>query len=484
MIFNSLTYLLFLTFIVASYWLLPHRFRIAVIFLSSCVFYGFWRPEFLLLMFASASVDYLVGLQMTKTHDLIIRKRWLWLSLSVNLGLLCYFKYLFFILDNASIVLSYFGYEFKVPAMNIILPLAISFYTFETISYIVDVYHKQIEPEKNFWKYSCFVIFFPKLIAGPVLRASEILPQFNRILSFNNASFVSGIHRIIIGLFLKVVIADNLAPIVDAGFSQPLHTLSALDVWTLAFLFGLQIYFDFSAYSSIAIGSARLFGIHIPENFNFPYAASSPKEFWQRWHISLSSWIRDYLYLPLQGKKIRAHSTGGISITSNHYKQSAFIFLFMTWAIMGLWHGANWTFLIWGLYHACIIAIYRIINTHRISDSDKIKQYLGWSITLPVMMLGWIPFRAQSVEDTFILWSKIFYPSNYTWLGMKENTYLIATLGLIAFLLAYTIHQINKRFWIKQPQLTFATTTIAYTLAIYLIIIFLRPINQFIYFQF
>jgi alginate O-acetyltransferase complex protein AlgI len=291
------------------------------------------------------------------------------------------------------------------------------------------------------------------------------LPQFSQILSFNNTSFVSGIHRIIIGLFLKVVIADNLAPIVDAGFSHPLHTLSALDVWTLAFLFGLQIYFDFSAYSSIAIGSARLLGIHIPENFNFPYAASSPKEFWQRWHISLSSWIRDYLYLPLQGEKVRAHSTGGISITSNHYKQTAFIFLFMTWAIMGLWHGANWTFLIWGLYYASIIAIYRIINIHR-------------------MMLGWIPFRAQNIEDTFILWSKIFYPSNYTWLGMRENTYLIAALGLIALLLAYAIHQINKSFWIKRPQLAFVTTTIAYTLAIYFIIIFLRPINQFIYFQF
>jgi D-alanyl-lipoteichoic acid acyltransferase DltB (MBOAT superfamily) len=451
---------------------------------SSCVFYGFWRPEFLLLIFISASIDYLAALKMIDAQNTTIRKRWLWLSLSVNLGLLCYFKYLFFIVDNATLALNYFGYNFQAPALNIILPLAISFYTFETISYIVDVYHKQIEPEKNFWRYSCFVIFFPKLIAGPVLRASEILPQFKQVLNFRNSLFISGLHRIIVGLFLKVVVADNLAPIVDAGFSQPINTLSALDVWTLAFLFGFQIYFDFSAYSSIAIGSARLFGIHIPENFYFPYASSSPKEFWQRWHISLSSWIRDYLYLPLQGEKVKAHSSGGISITSHHYKRSAFLFLFITWAIMGLWHGASWTFLIWGLYHASIITLYRLINTQAIPYSGKIKKYLGWSITLPLMMLGWIPFRAQSVQDTLMLWSKIFSPNDYLWLGMRENTYIIAALSLMAFLLAYAFHSIEKDFLVKRSAWAFMIVTTGYTLGIYLIIIFLRPINQFIYFQF
>ncbi len=484
MIFNSLTYLLFLTLTVTSYWLLPHKFRIGLIFVSSCVFYGFWRPEFLLLIFISASIDYLAALKMIDAQNTTIRKRWLWLSLSVNLGLLCYFKYLFFIVDNATLALNYFGYNFQAPALNIILPLAISFYTFETISYIVDVYHKQIEPEKNFWRYSCFVIFFPKLIAGPVLRASEILPQFKQVLNFRNSLFISGLHRIIVGLFLKVVVADNLAPIVDAGFSQPINTLSSLDVWTLAFLFGFQIYFDFSAYSSIAIGSARLFGIHIPENFYFPYASSSPKEFWQRWHISLSSWIRDYLYLPLQGEKVKAHSSGGISIISYHHKRSAFLFLFITWAIMGLWHGASWTFLIWGLYHASIIALYRLINTQAIHYSGNVKKYLGWSITLPLMMLGWIPFRAQSVQDTLMLWSKIFSPNDYLWLGMRENTYIIAALSLMAFLLAYAFHSIEKDFLVKRSAWAFMIVTTGYTLGIYLIIIFLRPINQFIYFQF
>ncbi len=483
MIFNSLTYLFFLALVVSSYWLMPHKFRIGLIFISSCIFYGFWRPEFLLLMFISASIDYLAALKMIDTQS-IIRKRWLWLSLSINLGLLCYFKYLFFIVDNATLALNYLGYNFQAPALNIILPLAISFYTFETISYIVDVYNKQIEPEKNFWKYSCFVLFFPKLIAGPILRASEILPQFNQALYFKNSYFISGLHRIIIGLFLKVVIADNLAPVVDAGFSQSINTLSALDVWTLAFLFGFQIYFDFSAYSSIAIGSARLLGIHIPENFYFPYASSSPKEFWQRWHISLSSWIRDYLYLPLQGEKIKAHSSGGISITSHNHKRSALIFLFITWAIMGLWHGASWTFLIWGLYHASIIALYRLINIQPIPCSEKVRKYLGWSITLPLMMLGWIPFRAQSVQDTLMLWSKIFNPNNYLWLGMRENTYIIAALSLMAFLLCYSIHTIKKDFWVKHLAWTFTFITAGYTVGIYLIIIFLRPINQFIYFQF
>lgn len=469
---------------VTCYWVMPHRYRIGLIFLSSCIFYGFWRPEFLLLMFGSATIDYFLALKIAATNKESSRKKLLWLSLFTNLGLLCYFKYLFFILDNASIVLSYFGYQYKAPELNIILPLAISFYTFETISYIVDVYRKQIAPEKNFWKYSCFVIFFPKLIAGPVLRAAEILPQFNEVLRFKNISFIDGIQRIIIGLFLKVVIADNLAPIVDAGFSQPLNTLSALDVWTLAFLFGFQIYFDFSAYSSIAIGSAKLFGINIPENFNFPYASSSPREFWQRWHISLSSWIRDYLYLPLLGQNVRAYSSGGISISDANHKKSIVIFLFITWAVMGLWHGANWTFLIWGLYHATIIVIYRLISKQQINCSEKIRKCLGWLITLPVIMLGWIPFRAQNLSDTFTLWLKIFNPNDYLWLGMKENTYITATLGLTAFLLAYAIHQINRAFWVKHSTLTFICLLFIYIFAIYLVIIFLRPINQFIYFQF
>ena len=199
--------------------------------------------------------------------------------------------------------------------------------------------------------------FFPQLIAGPILRAKEVLNQFKRENKFNFDYIIIGSRRVLYGLFLKVVIADNIAPLVDSGFKIPIETLSAIDVWTLAFLFGFQIYFDFSAYSHIAIGSARMIGITFPENFNFPYLSISPKEFWKRWHISLSSWVRDYLYLPLTGQKFREVSVGGLSdatIYKKDYKP-----LFITWGLMGLWHGANWTFVIWGIYHAILIFIYR-----------------------------------------------------------------------------------------------------------------------------
>ena len=234
----------------------------------------------------------------------------------------------------------------------------------------------------------------------------------------------------------------------DSGFQQPLASLSALDVWTLAFLFGFQIYFDFSAYSSIAIGSARLMGIHIPENFNFPYLANSPREFWRRWHISLSSWIRDYLYFPLQGIKVRDRSTGGIAVDVNNLKEglrAPLFALFITWLVMGLWHGANWTFALWGIYHASLIAGYRFSENKFKNFPVWLKVYGGWAITLPLIMLGWIPFRSASVESTLSMFSKLISPSQYLWLGMRENTYLITVLLLMASIISYAVHKISGR---------------------------------------
>lgn len=287
MIFNSVTYIIFLTIIISLYWVLPRGSRIWMMLVASSTFYGFWRPEFLLVMLVSASVDFIAAIKIQSSENLTRKKIWLAISLITNLGILCYFKYLFFFIDSAVAVLNIFGFQFQAPILNIILPLGISFYTFEAISYIVDVYRGLFKAEKSFILYACFITFFPKLIAGPILRAAELIPQLSANPVFRFDEFSSGLKRIIYGLFLKVVIADNIAPLVDAGFQQNIDTLSALDVWTLAFLFGFQIYFDFSAYSSIAIGSARLMGIHIPENFNYPYLASSPRDFWRRWHISL-----------------------------------------------------------------------------------------------------------------------------------------------------------------------------------------------------
>lgn len=487
MIFNSVTYLLFLAAVVILFWLLPKRLRLWMIFLSSLTFYGFWRPEFLLVMLLSAGTDFFVAKRIEATDILNQRRAWLVVSLLVNLGLLFYFKYLLFVVDNAVVVMRFFDIDIQSPVLNIVLPLGISFYTFQTISYTVDVYRKFIPAERDFILYGCFVTFFPQLVAGPILRAGELLHQLEARPVFRLDTFVSGLRRILFGLFLKVVLADNISPLVDAGFGQPISTIGAIDVLTLAFLFGFQIYFDFAAYSHIAIGSARLTGISFPENFNFPYMASSPREFWRRWHISLSSWIRDYLYLPLLGVKVQDRSVEGLATALREpgaRSRHPIVVLYATWGIMGFWHGANWTFVLWGLYHATFIALYRTASPYCTRIPPGIRNWGGWIITLPVVMLAWIPFRAQSVGDAFAMYAKLFVPNNYFWLGMRENTYLIAALLMAAVMVAYIFHEKGKQLLHKSLTLLFLVETLVMGTVTALVYIFLRPISQFIYFQF
>jgi alginate O-acetyltransferase complex protein AlgI len=487
MIFNSVTYLLFLVLVVCLFWVLPKKPRLWLILLASSTFYGFWHPSFLIIMFLSAATDYFVAMRIEETDILKKRRLWLSVSLLVNLGLLFYFKYLFFVVDNAVAIMHFFGMQIQMPTLNIVLPLGISFYTFETISYIVDVYRKFIRAERSFLMYGCFVTFFPKLVAGPILRAAEMLPQFDKKPVFRLDTFVSGLRRILFGLFLKVVVADNISPLVDTGFSQAVAFLSAIDVLTLAFLFGFQIYFDFSAYSNIAIGSARLMGIHVPENFNFPYFASSPREFWRRWHISLSSWIRDYLYLPILGVKVKDISTGGVSIDIQAHSKNTrhpTVALFLTWAVMGFWHGANWTFVIWGLYHATLITLYRNLNSHTEKLPNFIRCWGGWAITLLLVMIGWIPFRAKTVQDAMGMFIKLVSPHEYLYLGLRENTYIVAAIVLLSYILAFMFHQYGNRLAGKNLVFKFTIETIVMGVLTAFVFVFLRPISQFIYFQF
>ncbi len=488
MIFNSVTYLLFLSLVVCLFWVLPQRARLWMIFVASMTFYGFWRPEFLVVMLVAAGTDFFVARRIEASADDRVRWRWLLVSLIINLGLLFYFKYLFFFLDNAVATLHLFGYhDIQAPALSIVLPLGISFYTFQTISYTVDVYRKFIRAEKDFVLYGCFVIFFPQLVAGPILRGSELLGQLLARPQFRVETFVSGLRRILFGLFLKVVLADNIAPMVDFGFDQPVANLSAIDVLTLAFLFGFQIYFDFAAYSHIAIGSARLMGISFPENFNFPYMAHSPREFWRRWHISLSSWIRDYLYLPLLGAKVRDRSVDGLAVAVYEHAKNMrhpLMVLFLTWAIMGFWHGANWTFVMWGLFHATCVAIYRLIEAPVSTFPRAIRAIGGWSVTLPLMMLAWIPFRAQSVGMAVDMYGKLFSVQEWLYLGMRENTYLVAAFVFVSMTLTYGVHEYAGRWFREHRWLGFLGETVVIGTTTALVFVFLRPINQFIYFQF
>ncbi|MFQ5507755.1 MAG: MBOAT family O-acyltransferase [Leptospirillia bacterium] len=489
MIFNSVTYLLFLALVVMLYWRLPDRPRLWLVFAASLTFYGFWRLEFLPLLLVSTATDYLISRRIYASDDPGRKKHLLWVSLLVNLGLLFYFKYLIFFADNAVGLMHLLGVEADPLVLNILLPLGISFYTFQTISYTVDVYRGLIRPEKNFVLYGCYVTFFPQLVAGPILRAVEVLPQLRHRPGWDWHDGAIGIRRILYGLFLKVVLADNIAPLVDAGFATEAGLLSALDTWTLAFLFGFQIYFDFSAYSHIAIGSARLMGIQFPENFSFPYLATSPRDFWRRWHISLSSWIRDYLYLPLTGARFEDRSEGGLeSAVTGGDRRGRNRALFLSWAIMGLWHGANWTFVMWGLYHAAVIYLFRLVSGAGKTAKAAASGFIGWAITLPVMMLGWLPFRAESIGDTLTLYGKILTPGAYLWLGLRENTYLITALLLGCMVAVYWARPLfADRPKTAVPRLSarrMLAETAAFAIIIPLVFVFLRPIKQFIYFQF
>jgi alginate O-acetyltransferase complex protein AlgI len=480
-IFNSLTYILLLFVVITLYWSLPYKARLILIFISSLIFYGFWKISFIPILLISVIIDWWVAQKMSLYH----KKQRLYLlaiSLTTNLGLLFYFKYLIFFADNAVGLANYLGAEIDPIMFKILLPLGISFYTFQTISYTIDVYRGFIKPENDFILFACYVTFFPQLVAGPILRAKEVIPQFINRPSFSIEHILIGLRLVIFGLFLKVVLADNLSTLVDQGFAMSINVMSAIDVWTLAFLFGFQIYFDFSGYSFIAIGSARMMGIIFPKNFNFPYISSSPKDFWQRWHISLSSWIRDYLYLPLNKAKIQNHSEEGFKkvFKSQGSKKS----LFLTWGIMGFWHGANWTFLIWGIYHAILISIYRLIEPSTRKFSYQFRSIGGILITLPLIMLSWIPFRANSLSDAISMWIKVVNPYAYTEIGMRENVYFIAFLVLISFFLVYLV---KEKILPILNSLKFIITMLDIILIMVitsLVIIFFKETNQFIYFQF
>ncbi len=484
MIFNSITFLIFLVFTVILYWNLPRVARLWMISIMSLVFYGFWKPQYTALLIFAAVLDYFVAREIDKRQEKRSRRNFLILSLILNLGILFYFKYLIFFKDNLETVLNSFGANVNIlPHLKIILPIGISFYTFETISYTVDVYRRHIKPEKNFISYLSFLVYFPHLIAGPVLRAADILPQFAAKRIFNWWNITEGFKRIVYGLFLKVVLADNISPLVDQGFALQTSALSAIDIWTLAFLFGFQIYFDFCAYSHIAIGCARLMGIDFFENFNFPYMAVSPRAFWKRWHISLSNWIKDYLYLPLAGKKVTYDKQEAISEIKSSNTFKGYAALFTTWAIMGFWHGANWTFVVWGLYHALLVTIHRVTSPYFVWMNKRARDISGWCISLPFLMLGWIPFRVShlsTVRDFFI---KIFKPHSYTWLGMRENIYLITFIILLLIIISYLITTYVKPL-IENTYVGQLANVIVLSFAVALVIVFLRPISQFIYFQF
>ena len=385
MLFNSFEFAAFASVVFAVYLVLPHRARNLLLLAASYVFYAAWNPKLLSLIAFSTLVDYGVGRALSRTDDATHRRRWLLLSLCTNLGLLGVFKYFGFFAENfAQLTQACFGWTPSWTTTQIVLPVGISFYTFQTLSYTIDIYRRRLDPEPNLLRFALFVAFFPQLVAGPIERASSLLPQIRTPRRVTYRNLAVGGWRILWGLFKKVVVADNLAHLVDAVFA-PDATPLAGEVLVATWAFAIQIYCDFSGYTDMARGLASLMGFDLMLNFNHPYLASNPADFWRRWHISLSTWLRDYLYIPLGGNRL------GPLLTYRN--------LLLTMLLGGLWHGAAWTFVLWGAYQGTLLMAHRRLREHlgppRPSRLRHLLSILG---TFLLVLIGWLIFRADSIQ--------------------------------------------------------------------------------------
>lgn len=384
MLFNSLTFVVFFAAVLAVHHLpLTWRVKKLNLLLASYLFYAAWNPPFVVLLWLSTVVDYVAAGRIAASHRTGIRRIWLGLSLLTNLGLLGFFKYGGFVLENMTAMAGAYGFDYHPAAPSIILPVGISFYTFQTLSYTIDVYRRRTPPASSFLDFALFVTFFPQLVAGPIVRATQLLPQFIKEHQATRPQLMWGLGLITWGLFQKIVLADTfLAPTADAVFGAQGAVLG-LDAWLGALAFSGQIFFDFAGYSTVAIGTALCLGFSIPENFRYPYAAIGFSDFWKRWHISLSSWLRDYLYIPMGGSR-----KGQIRTYVN---------LMVTMLLGGLWHGASWTFVAWGLLHGLYLWAEKTIRAlvgDRVSVSRPAARILLGILTFTLITLTWVFFRA------------------------------------------------------------------------------------------
>jgi D-alanyl-lipoteichoic acid acyltransferase DltB (MBOAT superfamily) len=443
-IFNSINFALFLPIVFILYWHLTNSLKgqNRLLLIASYFFYDCWDWRFLFLLMYSTLLDYYTGLKISSSKRKEIRKFWLWLSIIVNLGFLGFFKYYNFFAESFSTSATLLGWHVSPWVLQVVLPIGISFYTFHGLSYVIDVYRERIYAERNFVEYAVFVSFFPLLVAGPIERATHLLPQVKKTRVFNYSQAVDGLRQILWGLFKKMVIADNCAQYANMVFDNP-DEYSASTLALGAVFFAFQIYGDFSGYSDIALGTARLFGIELLKNFAFPYFSRDIAEFWRRWHISLSSWFRDYLYIPLGGSK------GG---TWMKVRNTFIIFI-----VSGFWHGANWTFLVWGLLNAIYYLPLLLTNTNRsnldVAGQDRflpsLKELFQIMLTFSLTVIAWIFFRAENLTHAVLFLSHMFsssllvfpeiFPKVFIlllslfivveWIGRSSN-YAIENIGL------------------------------------------------------
>lgn len=466
MLFNSAPFLIFLPALLALYFLLPHRFRWVLMLAASYFFYGYWKVEYLALIITSTIVDYFAARYIHRSTDSIHKKIGLAVSLFTNLGLLAVFKYAHWFMADVLHPISLVdenGLASFRSFWDFALPVGISFYTFQTIGYTIDVYYGKTNPENNPFKFALFVSFFPQLVAGPIERFGKLHPQLFEKQRFSHSNLQHGGRLILYGLFVKMCVADNVGPIVDQLFVQS-ENASQLQLLLGALLFGLQIYSDFHGYSLIAIGCARLFGIHLMDNFNAPYTSLTIREFWSRWHISLSTWFRDYLYIPLGGNR-----AGQAKLAVN---------ILTVFVVSGLWHGANWTFVAWGAIHGAAYLLERILIP---KNPSKWLQPIQWLYTTAVVFMAWVFFRSDSISDATNYIHRMV-SGNSTGIDIQWDPLIISWIGL--FLIS-DIHFKNSSFHVWLNGKNTAERWAVYALLLLGIMGFAGTVQHpFIYFQF
>ncbi|MDB3967756.1 MBOAT family protein [Flavobacteriaceae bacterium] len=474
--FNSILFLVFLVIVFSIHWLFfskNYKAQNSFILLSSLIFYAGWDYRFLSLILFSTIIDYYTGIKIEKSTHNKQKKNLLLLSIISNLGLLFIFKYFNFFLESFINVSSLLGFQANLRLLKIILPVGISFYTFQTLSYSIDVYRGRISATKDWTLFASYVTFFPQLVAGPIERASRILPQLSKKRTFDWEKSKEGVRKILLGFFKKVVIADSLSPMVDFTFNN-YQELSSLALLLGAFYFTIQIYCDFSGYSDIAIGISKLFGVNLIENFNYPYFSRNIGEFWKRWHISLTSWFRDYLYFPLGG------SLGSLAAA---IRNVAIVFI-----ISGLWHGAKWTYIFWGVIHVVFYIPYFLrrrtgnkINT-LLSFLVLKNKALGIFSTFSIVMLSWIFFRSNSIVDA---WRYILRLFSFT----SDNQLILNPANNLnsGYYLLYTCFFLLIEYYIslnKKETILFERGLNILLLLIILFFVQIQEAESFIYFQF
>jgi alginate O-acetyltransferase complex protein AlgI len=473
MVFNSIAFLVFIALFFPIYFILKGKARLGFMLISSYVFYGWWDYRFLALIVFSTCLDFYLSVLINNQEDPSRRKLALTISIIVNLAFLGFFKYFNFFIDSANDLLGYFGYQENYNVLNIILPVGISFYTFQSMSYTIDVYRRQIQPEPSLLRFATFIAFFPQLVAGPIVRAIDFLPQLYKDNKFKWSNFQIGLAQVLVGFGKKLVIADSLAPFVDAVFATP-DAYSSLVMIIAVVFYSFQIYCDFSGYSDIAIGLAKMLGYEFPMNFNTPYFSKSFSEFWERWHISLSSWLRDYLYIPLGGNRNGKFNT---------YRN-----LMLTMLLGGLWHGANYTFIIWGFLHGMYLVVQRLITnvkkTFGLQPTGVINALFSIMLVYSLTCLSWIYFRSPDIATAHTIIGNIVSLDGLSFADLPYKFEIAKGVMLLAILLFFEIVSTRVDFGtivLRSP----AFRVVSFAAILWLIALMGSFIDsQFIYFQF